>query len=395
MKISNFGDLVATGQTQSGRAQLRATEKGDLSVVTLGKFRRFFSAIGRNQAGRDSNRAGAQAYVAHVRQTKGFEAARFAEAALSHRIDKGKPVSMRKIQALESAWHTAVQATGTQGARAFQAADLVDAGEPVGSGSNNKIVKATFDNGTEVMTGALKPLGTSAGAVLLTGRDEDLGAETYVLDRNLASQRMAECLGVHVIAGGVPAQTAQGKPALLMELVHGDSVADRVDAGKEVLDGPELRRGLVGLQVIDILTGQIDRNLANIMLKRESGRDIPVGIDNDLSFVTAASLEDLHAQINSQAKPIGMPVVLDQSMRQQIMRMTRHDLVAVMGPNLATAGRLEAAAARLSALQAHIASGAVMVIEDSAWQHPQVPHLLNQNADNYWHQAMHARPETT
>jgi len=394
MKITSYSDLLATGQMQSGSAQLRGTQNGDLRVVTLGKFGRLFTAIARNKVGRDSNRAGAQAYVAHVRQTKGVEAARFAEAALSNRIEKGKPVSMRKIQALESAWNTAAQTPGTLGALVFTAANLVDAGESVGSGSNNKIVKATFDNGTEVMTGALKSLETSAGAAMLAGRDEDLGMETYVLDRNLASQRMAERLGVHVIAGGVPAQTAQGKPALLMELVHGDTVEDRANSGKEVMDGPELRRGLVGLQVVDILTGQIDRNLANIMLKRESGRDIPVGIDNDLSFVTAASVEELHTFLNRIAKPVGMPVVLDQSMRKQIVSMTRQDLVAVMGPNLATTGRLDAAAARLSELQAGIASGAVMVIKDDEWNDSQVRHLLNRNSDNYWHQAIYARPET-
>ncbi len=390
MKISNYGDLVATGQTLSGRAQLRATENGDLSVVTLGKFKRLFAAIVRNQAGRDSNRAGAQAYIAHIRQAHGFEAARFAEVALSNRIEKGKPVSMRKIQALESAWKISVQDPAASGVREFKAEHLVEEGESLGSGSNNQIVKATFDNGHVVMTGALKPLKASAGLILLAGRDDDVGEQTHVLDRNFASQRMAERLGVHVIAGGVPAQTAKGQPALLMELVHGASVQDKTQAGHPVLDGPELRRGLVGLQVVDILTGQIDRNLANIMIKRESGRDIPVGIDNDLCFVTAASLAQWHAQINREAKPVDMPVVLDQSMAQKIMSMNRDDLVALMGSNLATPARLGAAVARLSELQAHISSGAVSLVADDGWHHPHVGQLLDRNAGNYWHQVMHA-----
>lgn len=390
MKISNYGDLVATGQTLSGRAQLRATENGDLSVVTMGKFKRLFAAIARNQAGRDSNRAGAQAYIAHIRQTHGFEAARFAEAALSNRIEKGKPVSMRKIQALESAWKTSAQDPAASGVREFMAEHLVEEGESLGSGSNNQIVKATFDNGHAVMTGALKPLKASSDLILLAGRDDDVGEQTYVLDRNLASQRMAERLGVHVIAGGVPAQTAKGQPALLMELVHGASVQDKTQAGHPVLDGPELRRGLVGLQVVDILTGQIDRNLANIMIKRESGRDIPVGIDNDLCFVTAASLAQWHAQTNREAKPVDMPVVLDQSMAQKIMSMNRDDLVALMGSNLATPARLGAAVARLSELQAHIASGAVLLVANDGWHHPQVGQLLDQNAGNFWHQVMYA-----
>lgn len=394
MKISNYADLMVTGQTLSASAQLRATEKGDLSVVTLGKFKRFFSAIARNQAGRDSNRAGAQAYIAHIRRTQGFEAARFAEAALSNRIEKGKPVSMRKIRSLESVWKTAARAPAASVVREFKAEHLVEEGGSLGAGSNNQIIKATFDNGSEVMTGALKPLKSSSGLILLAGRDEEVGEQTHVLDRNLASQRMAERLGVHVIAGGVPAQTAKGQPALLMELVHGESVQDKTQAGSPVLDGPELRRGLVGLQVVDILTGQIDRNLANIMIKRESGRDIPVGIDNDLCFVTASSLEDWHAQINREAKPVGMPVVLDQSMTQKIMGMTRDDLAVLMGPNLATPGRLDAAAARLTALQAHITTGAAMLVADNAWDQPQVGQSLDRDTGNYWHQVMHARPNS-
>lgn len=393
MKIGNYGDLIATGQTQSERAQLRGSKDGDVTTVTLGKLKRFFAPITRNKADRDSYRAGAHAYIAHVRHTQGFEAARFAEASLSNRIDKGQPVSMRKIKALENAWKVAAPSAGAQSVREFKAEHLVDEGERLGSGSNNSVTKATFKNGAEIMTGALKPLGRSEGAGMLMGRDEDLGVETHVLDRNLATQRMAERIGAHVIAGGVPAQTAQGKPALLMELVHGQTVTERLQAGKKVLDGPELRRGLVGLQVVDILTAQVDRNLANIMLKRESGRDIPVGIDNDISFVTAPSLAVLHTHVNMEAQSVGMPAVLDQSMRQQIMSMTREDLTAVMGLNLSTPGRLDAAFSRLTELQAHIQSGRALIVEDNDWHNPQVWRVLDQDVGNYWHQVMHARPE--
>lgn len=390
--MKNYTDLIAAPRTKplSDRLQLRATQDGDLRTVKFNKISRFFVKLVRTQSVRDSHRAGAHAYIAHVRRTQGFEAANFAEAALSNRISKGKPVSMRKIRALESAWQGAVQ-----GARAFQAMHLVDAGEKLGSGSNNTVTKATFKNGADVMTGALKPLGSMAGAALLAGRDDDLGTETHVLERNLATQRLAERIGAHVIAGGVPAQTAQGKPALLMELVHGQTVPERLEAHQEVLDGPELRRGLVGLQVVDILTAQVDRNLDNIMLKRESGRDIPVGIDNDISFVTASSLTELHSYINSKAKPVGMPVVLDESMCEKVISMTRQDLASIMGPNLATPGRLDAAADRLAELQAHIQSGRVLVVADNDWHNPQVKHLLERDDDNYWHQVMHARPEAS
>lgn len=397
MKLpTHYNELLTMGQLQSARAQLRASPDGHVTVVTHGALKRFFKplvALVRSQSARDSHRAGAHAYVAYVRQTQGFEAARFAESALSNRIDRGKPVSMRKIRTLETAWQAAGKMPGIPGQREFKKEHLVDAGEHLGSGANNRVIQATFDNGKEVMTGALKPLSGSSGAMMLDGRDDDLGVDTYVLDRNLASQRLAERLGTHVIAGGVPAQTAKGQPALLMELVHGDAVTDRVKSGQAVRDSAELRRGLVGLQLVDILSAQTDRNLSNILLKRESGRDIPVGIDNDISFITAPNIAVLSERINMEAKPCGLPVVMDQSMCRHVSSMTPQDLVTIMGPNLATPGRLAAAASRLAELQAHIQSGNVLVVEDQDWNNSMVEQALANDVGNYWHQVMTARPD--
>jgi hypothetical protein len=147
------------------------------------------------------------------------------------------------------------------------------------------------------------------------------------------------------------------------------------------------------LQLVDILSAQTDRNLSNILLKRESGRDIPVGIDNDISFITAPNIAVLSERINMEAKPCGLPVVMDQSMCRHVSSMTPQDLVTIMGPNLATPGRLAAAASRLAELQAHIQSGNVLVVEDQDWNNSMVEQALANDVGNYWHQVMTARPD--
>jgi hypothetical protein len=122
------------------------------------------------------------------------------------------------------------------------------------------------------------------------------------------------------------------------------------------------------------------------MLKKEGGRDIPVGIDNDICFISSRGADDWH--INAQAQKVGLPMVLDHAMRDAIMALTAADIKVIMGSNLAVGQRLESAVARLETLQAHLNSPEVLLVGNGQWNTPTVHDQLTKHPDNYWHHMM-------
>jgi hypothetical protein len=379
----------APGARLRDTAQFKLNDQGGLVSVSTNKAGRFFNWLTRGDAGKQANRAATHAYIDHVRSKYGAEAGFMATSALTDRIERGNPLSMRAIRAIEHKLQTLSAEGGVQ------AKDLEVIGD-LGSGSNNQVRSVHFKLDGRQMTGALKEVPVSSGLALLM-RDEVIQEQansldffktpTFVLDRNLATERLADRLGMPVIAHSLASQSPEGQPALIMELVHGDTAQDRITNGTPVVDGGELRRGLVGLQVTDFLTAQFDRNMSNIMLKKEGGRDIPVGIDNDICFISSRSADDW--PINAQAQKVGLPMVLDHAMRDAIMALTADDIKAIMGSNLAVGQRLESAVARLETLQAHLNSSEVLLVGNGQWNTPAVHDQLTKHPDNYWHHMMH------
>jgi hypothetical protein len=382
-----FASLIDApkGPVLRDTAQFKVNQQGDLVSTSTHKLGRLWTALFRDEAGRQANRAATHAFIDHVRVKYGPEAGFMAANALADRVERGNPLSMRAIRALEGE----VSALAAASPLKPQGLTL---GSVLGGGANNQVFEATFKLGDRMITGALKEVPPTSGLELLLrdveiDLDQGVHAPTFVIDRNLASLRLADKLGTPVLANSMEAQTPEGKPALTMELVHGDTAETRITSGKGVVDSADLRRGLVALQLNDFLTAQSDRNMANIMLKREGDRDIPVGIDNDICFLSSQGEDDWY--FNAQAERVGLPMVLDPTLRDAVLALSSKDLEAIMGPNLAVGQRLESAVARLEVLQAHVRSDDVLLIENGQWHSPQVQEKLIDNPANYWRQMMH------
>lgn len=101
--------------------------------------------------------------------------------------------------------------------------------------------------------------------------------------RSVATYKLDRLLGSNVIPPTFLAQH-EGAQGWVMEKVNGDLGRDRLQNG-EVMNNPLVRQGLSKLYLLDVITGQVDRNAGNYMIVVENGVIKGVrGIDNDLSF---------------------------------------------------------------------------------------------------------------
>jgi len=384
---TNYAQLIRTQPQLGDRAQLRTDGEGNVGSVTRGGFGRMVGALFRNATDRERNVEAAKSYIAHVRDTQGFEAARFAENALANRIDQGKPVSMRKIREIESRWEA------DRGQPLELRKDQLHLGERLGGGAQSAVYGAVYDSERGPVAGALKPVTNDSSAGIIVSRDDAFraaykqdpaSASTQVIERNLATCRLADQLGCRVVAAAYAAETPSGKPAVFMERVHGTEAS----AIAQPIDSADLRKGLVGLQLIDLLSAQVDRNLSNIMVKNEGGRHIPVAIDHDTSFVTANNAAQLRDIFNRGTAPLTLPTVVDSAMRDRVLAMTNDDLLRIMGPLADAPERRDAAQSRLAEMQQHLQaapSSSVMVIDPNGWGAPEVADRLTADPGNYWH----------
>lgn len=86
------------------------------------------------------------------------------------------------------------------------------------------------------------------------------------------------------------------------------------------LSNPETQRGLADLQLLDALTGQVDRHLGNIFVDPETGSI--KGIDNDLSFGSKSSM--------GVAQNKGLPNLVDERTAESVLAMTEAQFTALI-----------------------------------------------------------------
>lgn len=114
---------------------------------------------------------------------------------------------------------------------------------------------------------------------------------------------------------------------------------------------PEIQRGLSNLQVMDWLTGQVDRHSGNIFVDPETGN--VSGIDNDLSFGSDnTNLERCRHQV-------GMPSQVDAQTGLRLMNMEEGEFLDVLRGQKGDYGKLtepeiEAALERFHQLKAQV-----------------------------------------
>jgi hypothetical protein len=190
----------------------------------------------------------------------------------------------------------------------------------------------------------------------------------------------------HVIAE-VSAAEANGKACIAMEYLEGQTIGSVIDeeerTGRDILiyDNEFIRRE-TWLQLMDILTGQMDRHGDNVMYVG----NLPVGIDHDLSFPTkpprnfADSIPDQLVKFDGQReyaidgvslRNYGMPPFIDSEMRNVIRALDLKELEAMYGECGLTRPQLSAAMSRARGLKARVEaleqSPTKMIIEPDAW----------------------------
>jgi hypothetical protein len=221
--------------------------------------------------------------------------------------------------------------------------------------------------------------------------EDFLGTVSGSYRRNLAASgvqnifvKIGALLGVempHVVAN-ISAAEANGEACIAMEYLEGQTVGSVVD--DEVRDKKriliydnEFIRHETWLQLMDILTGQVDRHGDNVMYTE----DLPVGIDHDLSFPMnpprnfAGSVPDRLGNGHDRAvdgaarRNYCMPPFIDGQMRDVIMALDLEELEAMYRECGLTRLELSAAMSRARALKSRVgALGQDQIIEPSAWE---------------------------
>lgn len=185
-----------------------------------------------------------------------------------------------------------------------------------------------------------------------------VGADVSVSKRNVASSRMAELLGQgNVIAHSELAQVTDKSgrvlEGILMQQAEGKSGADLAEAfqtqkqkecfesGKEYekamgnftydMTTPSLQKSMSTLQIMDWISGQVDRHKGNYFIQRDAqGKMTGVtGIDNDFAFGRTAGGGNYGAYTVQDGR-LNIPH-MDKDLAMRIMALTPDTIQLFLG----------------------------------------------------------------
>ncbi|SDE37022.1 hypothetical protein SAMN05192589_11614 [Paracidovorax valerianellae] len=205
--------------------------------------------------------------------------------------------------------------------------------------------------------------------------------------RNIATVSLAKRLGLDVIVDTELAMIDTGRGpldpdlGLIMERAPGTK-AGSVEPG--VLSLPAVFAEVTKLQLLDHLTGQVDRHLNNYFIHVGPNGDAKVtGIDNDLCFGEKLTDPADIRRIESDSlfvpfEGTHLPPVIDTDMERAIQGLAESDLRSILSDKLNEA-ELDAAGSRLEGLKKYAVSLhlANKVIEPDQWNDPAVQQLFN------------------
>lgn len=154
--------------------------------------------------------------------------------------------------------------------------------------------------------------------------------------------------------------SAQPSPAVatfgvLMEMAQG-KIGAETDAA--LLLDPKVRQKLLQLQLLDHLTGQVDRHDGNYLIFRDASANVQVrGIDNDLCWGDALTsaydiVEDNETRQNF--KGTRLPPVVDKPTAALMRAMTPEKLAALLQSLGMSSAQIAAAQGRLASIHHHL-----------------------------------------
>lgn len=159
----------------------------------------------------------------------------------------------------------------------------------------------------------------------------DLGGDRNLLTRAVASTAVDRLLDTHVLAEEKFGMDEQGNVLGVSVQADGAGVKGDYRAEDGVkrecyldarYDDAKIQKGLSDLEVVDYITGQVDRHCGNIFVDPASGK--VTGIDNDMAFP-----EKDRALMSAEREFKGtenMPRIIDRSTADKIMAIKPEDL---------------------------------------------------------------------
>ncbi len=271
----------------------------------------------------------------------------------------------------------------------------------LGAGNLNKVYDVAYrlPNGA-IVRGVYKPLQAVTGHTIeFGGASEASGVDIrnpQTAMRNLATSAVADLFGFEVVPRTEIAHTrrtkngvTRGELGLFMTKAEGRPAQDMP---RGVTRNGEVLKEVMKLQLLDHVTGQVDRHWNNYFVAvRPDGSATVTGIDNDQCFGNRLlNPEDIAVSsplgrvltetggVTSAFRGTRLPPVVDSEALFAVMNVTPDDLRAAIGEMLLPS-EVEAAVSRLVGLQAHLGElqRAGRVIDEDRWDAPAVRRLLN------------------
>lgn len=214
--------------------------------------------------------------------------------------------------------------------------------------------------------------------------------DAHSANRDIAMSRLDQLLGAGVIARAQFAvrhlpdgSTVMGS---LMEKAKGQALDARTD--DTILGGPtgvsmedpNLMRFLSRLQLLDLLAGQVDRNIGNIYVETDKqGNVIGVtGIDNEMGFGELTDIE------HSVRELPGISRYMDREVAERILALDA-DLLRLIMMDLLSPREIDALITRLNKLKAVIGPLAQkgQLLDPDQWTKAMAKGLLDENKNYY------------
>ncbi|MCY4154395.1 MAG: hypothetical protein OXD47_00200 [Gammaproteobacteria bacterium] len=165
----------------------------------------------------------------------------------------------------------------------------------LGEGNFNTVHKLTFaDQSTAVFKPGVMLETVARGRPLVSDHAGIPEQQPRYEARSIASSQLDELLGSSLLVK-TEFHEHKGNMGTLMELAQGTSMEEFVTAAKNKDFPMTMHRDVNRLQLLDAITGQLDRHSHNVMVETDSAGAYQrlKGIDNDTSFAANADYNDL------------------------------------------------------------------------------------------------------
>jgi hypothetical protein len=193
--------------------------------------------------------------------------------------------------------------------------------------------------------------------------------DLHLLSRAVASSKVDTLLGTNVLAQEKFGLDADNKPISISLGVDGVGISGDLPNGKSYFldvdySSHDIQKGLYDLEVVDYITGQIDRHMGNVFIDPTTGK--VKGIDNDLAFPQRNRDAMLADVSNGEMRPkpvLNKPLFMHEETAQKIESLKpddlRRELSSVKYPGGGNGGHLtdaeiDGAVTRLKEMQDHV-----------------------------------------